>query len=429
MNMSEYMFPALKEAQGKLDQARKTMADVFAEAGPDMDLSKVKSISGAADDAAKLDYIRKTNDVEIPALKSEVEKLRALARAAEDAKGYKGDDRKGDEGDQGRKAPEFKSWGDAIMESAAVKGKMRGADSGPAVALDVDMKAQLTAFGTPNFAASSGWDPFDPRTGHVQLEALRPANLVYPWFSKTTTSFSTVKYMEETQFGNTDGTGDAAETQEGAAYNQTSLALTEKSSEVRKVTVWLPFTDEQMEDEPRARDYINNRLMYQLQARLDVQLLLGDGNAPNLKGTNAVAGINTQALGTDSVPDALYKAIRQVRATGFSEPNVAFIAPTKWEAVRLLKTANGDYVWGHPSVAGPETIWGLPVQLTTILSTTAFVGDYARQAEISVRRGVDVQVTNSHASLFTSGQQAIRADLRLAVIHYRPAAFTKVTGL
>jgi HK97 family phage major capsid protein len=86
-------------------------------------------------------------------------------------------------------------------------------------------------------------------------------------------------------------------------------------------------------------------------------------------------------------------------------------------------------VWGHPSVAGPETIWGLPVQLTTILSTTAFVGDYARQAEISVRRGVDVQVTNSHASLFTSGQQAIRADLRLAVIHYRPAAFTKVTGL
>lgn len=425
--MSEYMFPALKEAQGKLDAKRKEMADVFAEAGPDMDLSKVKSITGAADEAAKLDYIRNTNDTEIPALKAEVDKLRALARAAENAKGYEpGDDRKGDDRQPQRR---FKSLGDAIMESKAVRDKVSGADSGPGCHIDIDMKAQLTAFGTPNFAASSGWDPFDPRTGHLQLEALRQANLVYPWFSQTTTSFSTVKYMEETQFGNTDGTGDAAETQEGASYAQTSLALTERSSEVRKVTVWLPFTDEQMEDEPRARDYINNRLMYQLQARLDNQLLLGDGNAPNLKGTNSVSGINTQALGADSIPDALYKAIRQVRATGFSEPNVAFIAPTKWESVRLLKTATGEYIWGHPSVAGPETIWGLPVQLTTILSTTAFVGDYARQAEISTRRGVDVQVTNSHASLFTAGQQAIRADLRLAVIHYRPTAFTKVTGL
>lgn len=424
--MSEYMFPALKEAQGKLDQARKVMADVFAEAGPDMDLSKVKSISGASDDAAKLDYIRNANEKEIPALKAEVDKLRALAAAADNAKGY---ERGTEKGDDRPEAPKFKSLGDAIMESKAVKGKDRGSDSGPGITLDIDMKAMLTSFGTPNFAASSGWDPFDPRGSRVQLEALRPANLVYPWFSATTTSFSTVKYMEETQFGNTDGTGDAAEAQEGAAYAQTSLALTERSSEVRKVTVWLPFTDEQMEDEPRARDYINNRLMYQLQARVDSQLLLGDGSAPNLKGTNAVSGINTQALGTDSVPDALYKAIRQVRATGFSEPNVAFISPTKWEGVRLLKTANGDYVWGHPATAGVETIWGIPVQLTTLLSTTAFVGDYARQAEIAVRRGVDVQVTNSHASLFTSGQQAIRADLRLAVIHYRPTAFTKVTGL
>lgn len=426
--MSEYMFPALKEAQGKLDHARKAMADVFAEAGPDMDLSKVKSITGAADDAAKLDYIRKTNDTEIPALKKAVEDLRMVAQAAEDAKGYKqtGDDSNTNDG---REAPKFKSWGDAIMDSAAVKSYQQGSGNGPVARLDIDTKAQLTAFGTPNFAASSGWDPFDPRTGHVQLEALRPINLVFPWFSQTTTAFSTVKYMEETQFGNTDGTGDAAETQEGAAFAQTSLALTERSSEVRKITVWLPFTDEQMEDEPRARDYINNRLMYQLQARVDSQLLLGDGTAPNVKGTNAVAGINTQALGTDSVPDAIYKAIRQVRATGFSEPNVAFISPTKWEGVRLLKTANGDYVWGHPAQAGVETIWGLPVQLTTLLTTTAFVGDYARQAEIATRRGVDVQVTNSHASLFTTGQQAIRADLRMAVIHYRPTAFTKVTGL
>lgn len=409
--MSEYMFPALKEAQGKLDAVRKTMGDVFREAGPEMDLSKVKAVEG--DDAAKLAFIRNTNEKELPALKKRVEELRAVAEAAG------GDyDVKESGADEGRK-PEFKSLGDAIVESQAIKGYQIGSGNGPSAHIDIDMKA--------NFLRTAGWDPFDPRTGRVQLTALRPAPLVFPWFSQTTTQFSTVKYMEETTFTNT-----GAEIDEAGAYQEAALALTERSSEVRKVGVFLPFSDEQVEDEPRSRDYINNRLMYMLQAKVDAQLLLGSGTGTptQLLGTENVASINTQALGADNVPDAIYKAIRQVRATGFSEPSVVFIPPAKWEAVRLLKSANGDYIWGHPALPGPETIWGVPVQLTTAgTSTKAYVGDYVRQAEISMRRGVDVQVTNSHASFFTTGLQAIRADLRLAVIHYRPTAFTVVTGL
>lgn len=410
--MSEYMFPALKEAQGKLDAVRKTMGDVFREAGPEMDLSKVKTIEG--DDAAKLAFIRETNEKELPELKKRVEELRAVAEAAD------GDYEVKETGSDERHAKfEFRTLGDAIVDSKAIKNYQIGSGTGPAAHIDIDMKA--------NFLRTAGWDPFDPRTGHVQLTALRPAPLVFPWFSQTTTQFSTVKYMEETTFTNT-----AAEVDEAGSYVEATLALTERSSEVRKVGVFLPFSDEQVEDEPRSRDYINNRLMYMLQAKVDAQLLLGSGTGTptQLLGTENVSSINTQALGSDSTPDAIYKAIRQVRATGFSEPSVVFISPTKWEAVRLLKTANGDYIWGHPSMPGPETIWGVPVQLTTAgTSTKAYVGDYARQAEISMRRGVDVQVTNSHASFFQTGLQAIRADLRLAVIHYRPTAFTVVTGL
>jgi HK97 family phage major capsid protein len=122
--------------------------------------------------------------------------------------------------------------------------------------------------------------------------------------------------------------------------------------------------------------------------------------------------------------------MRRIRDTGFAEPSIVFITPAKWEPVRLLRTADGIYIWGHPSMPGPMTIWGVPVKETTAApSTKALLGDYANFSELAVRRGIDVQVSNSHGDLFVRGQLAIRADLRVALVHYRPSAFAEVTGL
>lgn len=255
--------------------------------------------------------------------------------------------------------------------------------------------------------------------------ATRPAPHVVNVIPQTTTTFSTVKYMEETTLTNS-----AAEATEGAAYAESALALTEKSSEVRKIATFLPVTDEVFEDEARARSYVENRLPFLLQQRLDSQCLVGNGTAPNLRGTENVSGINSQALGTDPIPDAIYKGMRQIRDTGFAEPSHVFIRPSKWESVRLLRTADGMYIWGNPSEAGPERIWGVPViQTTAPTATKAVLGDYRNFSELSVRRGIDVQVSNSHSDYFTKGTLALRADVRVALIHYRPSAFAVVTGL
>ena len=45
-------FTALTEAKGKLNAARKSLSDVFAEAGKDLNMSQIKSLSG--DNADKL---------------------------------------------------------------------------------------------------------------------------------------------------------------------------------------------------------------------------------------------------------------------------------------------------------------------------------------------------------------------------------------
>lgn len=111
-------------------------------------------------------------------------------------------------------------------------------------------------------------------------------------------------------------------------------------------------------------------------------------------------------------------------------PNAVVMHPNDWQDIRLLRTADGIYIWGNPSDAGPERIWGLRVvQSDAETENTGLVGDFANHSELAVRRGVDVQVSNSHGTFFVEGKLAIRADMRVALIVYRPAAFATVTGI
>lgn len=412
-------FPALKDAQGKLDEKRKNLAAILREAGDTYDMSLIKSLQG--DSKAKVEQIKAFNS-EIDECAAKVAELRIVGRAAAAAAEGKTDTGPGESGDgagdgRERKDGKRRGFGELVTQSDAIKGYKAGSGSGPMARLDIDLKTL--------FQTSAGWDPEDTRTGRVVMAATRPDQHVVTFIPQTTTNQSTVLYMEETTFTNA-----AAETAEAGSYPESTLVYTEKNSEVRKVATFLPVSDEQFEDEPRARAMVENRLPFMLRQRLDLQILTGDGTAPNLRGTENVAGINSQALGVDTIPDAIYKAMTSIRDTGFAEPSVVFIRPAKWQTVRLQKTADGLYIWGHPSEAGPERIWGVPVvQTTAVTATKAVLGDYANFGELAVRRGVDVQISNSHGTYFKEGVLALRADVRVALLHYRPSAFAVVTGL
>lgn len=413
-------FPALKQAREGLDAKRDELASILREAGPEYDMSLVKSLPG--DSHAKVDAIRALN-TEIDERKGKVDDLLVVARAARAAADGKSEaaERGSDAGAKTGEERETKAgrrgFGELLMASDAIKGYTTGSGNGPVARLDVELKNL--------FQTTTGWDPEDLRTGRVEMYPTRPAPTVVDVFPQTTTTMSTVLYMEETTFANT-----AAETAEGGQYPEAALGLTERSSEVRKIPVFLPVTDEQFEDEPRAQAYVQNRLPFMLRQRIDQQLLTGSGSGVNLRGMENVSGIQSQALGTDPVPDALYKVMRMIREDGFAEPSHVFIRPSKWEQVQLLRTADGIYIWGHPSMPGPRTIWGVPVVETTACSATkADVGDFTNFSEVAVRRGIDVQVSNSHGTFFVEGRLAVRADVRLAVLYYRPKAFGTVTNL
>jgi hypothetical protein len=75
----------LIEKRAELAQKQKFLAEIFAAAGPELDLSKVEALKGYADTAAKAAEIKRLND-EMTGLGVEVEGLVALENMAANAK-------------------------------------------------------------------------------------------------------------------------------------------------------------------------------------------------------------------------------------------------------------------------------------------------------------------------------------------------------
>src|SRR3546814_18143682 len=97
--------------------------------------------------------------------------------------------------------------------------------------------------------------------------------------------------------------------------------------------------------------------------------------------------------------------------------------PLDWEGVRLLRTADGIYVFGSPSEAGPDRLWGLPVaQNSADDQGTGYTGSF-QQAWISLveRRGIDVQIGYVNDQ-YKKGQRPVRGDVRVALVVFRPTA-------
>ena len=405
-------FPELAETEAKLNDKRKQLKAVFDEAGPELDMGKVKSLDG--DSTAKVEAIRALND-EIDDLARKAERQRDLKRIAEaaansnDERTETGADTKGAKSDES-------PFGVKDLADRIIKSGMLEAKAGHMEVADFDVKTL--------FETAAGWAPYEERRARVVDYATRPVELLDVIPTTTTGATGSLSYFEETTFTNA-----AAETAEGGAKPEAALALTERTAAIRKIAVLLPVTDEQLEDEPRVRGYIENRLPFMVRQRLSGQIIAGNGTAPNLRGVLNVVGIQTQAKGADPTPDAVYKAITKVRVTGQAEPNAAVFHPNDWQDIRLLRTTDGIYIWGNPSEAGPERIWGLTVvQAQAETENTGLVGDFANYSELAVRSGLSVEL-GYNADDFSKNRKTFRAEMRAAFIVYRPAAFCTITGI
>jgi len=410
-----------KELQGKLDAKRAELAAIFAKAATKVDGQDRYNLT-----SEQLDDVKARN-AEIDDLAKQIEDAKSLdAIYQANAKAMRESNRPGSQlplsgksADGGRLTDqrEVKSLGKLFVGSDEYKNR-RGIKGLEVKLNDFDFLEVKTLMET-----GAGFAPQSVRTGRVVDYAHRRP-VVADLIPQTPTDQAAVVYMEETTF-----TNNAATRSEGGQAGESALAYTERSVAVREIANFLPVTEIQLEDVSQAQSLIDNRLMTMLDLTEETQLLTGDNNAPNLNGF-LTAVSQAQAKGSDPTPDAIYKAMTKVRATGFAEPSAIIVHPNDWQDIRLLRTTDGIYIWGNPSEAGPERIWGLPAVITTAeTENTAFLGDFQLYSEIFRRRGANIKVSDSHSDYFIKGKLAIRADKRLALAIYRATAFCKVTGI
>lgn len=276
---------------------------------------------------------------------------------------------------------------------------------------------------------------FMPRgTPFLNDGAIRRRRLfVRDLLSTGTTGLNSVPYIRETTPA-TNETG-ATTVAEGAAKPEVTMQFTSADAPVRKIAGWLPVTSEIISDAPTLRSYIDARLEYMIALREEIQVLSGNGSAPNLTGIQSVTGLQTVKASGGTAANtpgdeltSIATAIRLIELVDGEADGVAMNPTDFWTMV--TRRADGDDHYDVDPFMSPERMqpWGLPPVRTRALSAgTAVVANWFLGATLLDREDTVIRVGDQHSDYFVNNKVVILGEKRVAFPIHRPDFFVEVT--
>ena len=325
----------------------------------------------------------------------------------------------------------FKSLDEVITSNSSLKSIGKWEDVRQSFVLN--LPDYFPSFSNPEIKTvmtrAAGYAPANPRTSKLVPFAQRQPRLA-DLIPVQQTTLGTINYMEETTA--LAGTNAQVSIAEGNLKFENALAFTARSAPVETVGTWLPVTTQQLDDVPGLQGIIENRMSLFLQLKEEDLLLNGTGTTPQLIGFQgaAASSVLTQATGTDTNIDAIFKAIQQIRVTGLAEPDGVIMHPDNFTPIALYKATTGEYGFDVTvDNAGIVRLWGKPLILSPVATVgTALVGAFSEFSEIWRRMGMTVMV-GLNSDDFTKNKRTVLGEFREALTIYRQTAFCKVTGL
>lgn len=233
------------------------------------------------------------------------------------------------------------------------------------------------------------------------------------------TNSSSIEYDKEKVF-----TNNAAPVAEGATKPQSEIQYEDATAPVRTIAHWMRASVQILADAPGLRSIIDQRLRYGLAFQEEVQLLTGSGSGQNISGliTNATAYSAPGSLSASTPVDVIRLMILQVALAEFPANGIV-MNPIDMAAIELMKDTAGGYIIGDPQGTIQKRLWSLPVVETQAVTVDkALVGAFDLAAQIFDRQDATVEVSTEDQDNFVKNKVTIRAEERLALAIYRPAA-------
>jgi len=311
---------------------------------------------------------------------------------------------------QAEQPAKTEGWGDQLVKSD----KYRDFIAGATQKMRLEVKNTLTGSDT-NVAPDRKPGIVPGAAAPLTLEA---------FLNSVPTSSNAVEFTKENAY-----TNNAAEAAEGAAKAESALTWTLVNMPISTVAHYLRISRQLASDNAALAAYVENRLAYGVNRKVETQLVSGDGTAPNISGILDAGNYTAHGYADANLGATLKKLvlIRKIMADSWAAGYPAdgiLLNPADWATIEIdLLTTQAGKVPFNINAAGQPVLFGVPViQSVGMTADNVAVGNFRQAYTVYNREGVVVEMSDSDSDNFTKNLITIRAERRLARATEVPAA-------
>ena len=313
----------------------------------------------------------------------------------------------------------IKSVGERIVENEAFKSFATARHA----KFEVSTKAAATSPAANSISRNTVAAPYQ-RPGIVSMPE-QPL-IIESLFPHIPISVPAINYLKEGDY-----TNNAGITAEGQAHKETTFTAPSLAvANVVNIGHFAKMTQQVVDDNQAFAAYINTKMIYGLNQKVDYQLINGDGSATQLGGllkegnyVVATTDVNKRLPATGATLFDLALAIKAQFETTYLNPEAWLFNPSLWTSLCMIKDAQGRYILGGPQSVASKSLWGIPVITSATVPDGKYIlGNYTMGATIYDRQNLLVQMTDSDADDFKSQIITVRVTRRLAFAVENPKA-------
>lgn len=236
---------------------------------------------------------------------------------------------------------------------------------------------------------------------------------------------SSVQYLKASAF-----TNGAKVVAEGTAKPESTFQFKLATANIETIAHYTKITEQLAQDAPAVQAFINAKMIYGLQLKIDEQLVNGTGSeASQLTGllkdattcTDYSTGLTELKPSIKTMVDFALGIKTKLETIGYA-PKYLILNPIDWASLALMKDTTGLYILGGPASVAGKTLWGMSVVTTPSMPQGKYLmSDFALGATIYDRQEVAVEIDREQDD-FTKNLFTIRVERRLGLAVENPKA-------